>query len=99
VCENREKAPALKREIGVGLFPGALKRSFPRINAGAPTQSSSFSSSHTRSLAPEVRLLTVNSLPGCLKRRTSAAKAAPARKPFSPRLEAVPFVQAFFRNL
>jgi len=23
---------------GVGFFPGALKRSFPRMNAGAPTQ-------------------------------------------------------------
>jgi hypothetical protein len=28
--------PALKRMIKVELFPGALKRSFPRINAGLP---------------------------------------------------------------
>src|ERR1017187_3526977 len=30
--------PALKRRLEVELFPGALKRSFPRINAGAPTR-------------------------------------------------------------
>jgi len=30
--------PALKRMIKVELFPGALKRSFPRMNAGAPTE-------------------------------------------------------------
>jgi hypothetical protein len=29
---------ALKRRLEVELFPGALKRSFPRINAGAPTK-------------------------------------------------------------
>ena len=29
--------PALKRVIGVEIFHGALKRSFPRINARAPT--------------------------------------------------------------
>jgi hypothetical protein len=29
--------PALKRMIGVQLVPGALKRSSPRMNAGAPT--------------------------------------------------------------
>ncbi len=29
--------PALKREISVETPSGALKRSFPRINAGAPT--------------------------------------------------------------
>ena len=29
--------PALKRMIKSRLFPGALKRSFPRLNAGAPT--------------------------------------------------------------
>jgi hypothetical protein len=48
VCENREKAPALKRMVVVGLFPGALKRSFPRINAGAPTKNPAvFQFSHT----------------------------------------------------
>ena len=36
VCEPG-KAPALKRMINVEFFPGALKRSFPRMNAGAPT--------------------------------------------------------------
>src|SRR5450759_1027229 len=30
--------PALKRMVKVEAFPGALKRSFPRINAGAPTR-------------------------------------------------------------
>ncbi len=30
--------PALKRRIRAHRFPGALKRSFPRINAGASTQ-------------------------------------------------------------
>jgi hypothetical protein len=34
-----------------------------------------------------------------LKRYTSAAKAAPVRRTFSARLEAVPFVKDFFRNL
>src|ERR1035437_4121596 len=32
------RCPALKRMIKVETFPGALKRSFPRINAGAPTK-------------------------------------------------------------
>jgi hypothetical protein len=31
------RCPALKRRIRVEAFPGALKRSFPRMNAGAPT--------------------------------------------------------------
>src|SRR5208282_5018381 len=30
--------PALKRTIKGEAFPGALKRSFPRMNAGAPTE-------------------------------------------------------------
>jgi hypothetical protein len=30
--------PALRRLIKVETFPGALKRSFPRINAGAATK-------------------------------------------------------------
>jgi hypothetical protein len=30
--------PALKRVIGSRVVHGALKRSFPRINAGAPTK-------------------------------------------------------------
>jgi hypothetical protein len=30
--------PALKRMIKLETFSGALKRSFPRINAGAPTE-------------------------------------------------------------
>jgi hypothetical protein len=30
--------PALKRHTRIEFFPGALKRSFPRMNAGAPTE-------------------------------------------------------------
>jgi hypothetical protein len=30
--------PALKRTIKSEFFPGALKRSVPRMNAGAPTR-------------------------------------------------------------
>ena len=37
----------------------------------------------------------ITSLQDRLKRRTSAAKAAPVRTTFSARLEAVPFVQDF----
>ena len=36
VCEPG-KTPALKRMFNVGFSPGALKRSFPRMNAGAAT--------------------------------------------------------------
>jgi hypothetical protein len=32
------RCPALKRVIKVETFSGALKHSFPRINAGAPTK-------------------------------------------------------------
>jgi hypothetical protein len=32
------RCPALKRRIRLEAFPGALKRSFPRMNAGAPTK-------------------------------------------------------------
>jgi hypothetical protein len=34
--------PALKRMIKVEALPGALKRSFPRMNAGAPTTNADF---------------------------------------------------------
>jgi hypothetical protein len=34
--------PALKRIIGAEGSPGALKRSFPRMNAGASTRCSLF---------------------------------------------------------
>jgi hypothetical protein len=40
--------PALKRMIKVELFPGALKRSFPRINAGAPTKKNAPRGLHAR---------------------------------------------------
>jgi hypothetical protein len=35
------------------VFPGALKRSFPRMNAGAPTTNSEVCSSHADSKDPE----------------------------------------------
>jgi hypothetical protein len=36
--------PALKRARKVETFPGALKRCFPRMNAGAPTTEHSLNS-------------------------------------------------------
>jgi hypothetical protein len=50
-------------------------------------------------LAPELRPLTVNSLPGLLKSVPQQLKAALVRTTFSARLEAVPFVQDSSRSL
>jgi hypothetical protein len=46
--------PALKRAIRVEAFPGALKRSFPHINVGAPTNL--LGSSHCISNRYKVRI-------------------------------------------
>jgi hypothetical protein len=35
---DHSKDPALKRRINGEFFSGALKRSFPRMNAGAPAE-------------------------------------------------------------